>query len=125
LTLEDDRVGFAGSETMTRTKWLFYTVLLGAAPIITRLVVMFLMKPGSKTVWFNGADFIAFGFALAVSNVNTLEHRQGPTPSWKTTHIGVSMMTVLAGMEDRVSGATSGEVMIDPIAVYVDVPYAS
>lgn len=80
---------------MTRTKWIFYTVLLGAAPIITRLLVMFLMKPGTKTVWFNAADFIGFGFALAVSNVNTLEHRQGLPPSWKTTHIGISIIGVL------------------------------
>jgi hypothetical protein len=75
---------------MTRSKWLIYTVLLSLMPVIVRLVVGVIQEP-MPNIMIDPGDLVAFVLALAVTNVNLLEHESRIDPTFKTTVIGLSL----------------------------------
>lgn len=77
---------------MSRVKWLFYTAILGATPLLVRLFLAFLVSGGQSIPWVDVTDIIGFGLILAITNINLLEHRNGLEPAWKTRHIGLSLL---------------------------------
>lgn len=80
---------------MTKTKWLIYTVLLGAIPIFTRLLIRSLATSETSMAWVNEADVIGFGLILAITNISGLEHNMQINERAKTTNIGLSLLLIV------------------------------
>ncbi|MQN17673.1 hypothetical protein [Segatella copri] len=55
-----------------KQKWLFYTCIVGALPILIRWFLMILMKEKSFDTAFVPIDFIFFGLTLSISNFNEI-----------------------------------------------------
>ena len=79
-----------------KIKWLIYTVIVGLIPILLRLLVSLLTKPGTITM-FTASDFISFGLVLHISNINEIEHiglQNEPDKAWKTIQNGLSILFI-------------------------------
>lgn len=77
-----------------KERWLIYTVLVGLIPIVSRLLIWALTKPGVVEI-FSPSDFIAFGLILHISNINEIEHADGANRRWKTIQNGISIMFIV------------------------------
>lgn len=50
----------------------------------------------SGTVDFlSGADFVALGLVLHISNINEIQHLSDPDPSWVTVRLGISLLFIV------------------------------
>jgi len=78
----------------SKPKWLFYTVLVGAVPIVVRLLACFFIKSGHIDL-FIASDLIYFGLILHVSNLNEVEHAANIEKNWKTTQNGESVVFII------------------------------
>ena len=71
-------------------KWLFYTVLVGLIPVLSRLLIFAIDQSNGVPV-FDATDFIVFGLVLQISNINQIEHFPEDHQPWKTIHNGSSV----------------------------------
>ena len=78
-----------------KTKWFFYTVAVGLIPFITRLIVFIFLKDRNLDLLLNEMDFVTFGLIMHISNINELEHFSSHDKSWKTRHIGISILFIV------------------------------
>jgi hypothetical protein len=78
----------------SKPKWLFYTVLVGAMPIIVRLLACFFIKTGHVDL-FVASDLIYFGLILHVSNLNEVEHATTIDKDWRTKQNGLSVVFII------------------------------
>lgn len=78
--------------TNKKIKWLFYTVLVGLVPALSRFFV-WLFTNSNSIIPFSAADFIVLGIVLHVSNMNEIEHIDGNN-DWKTKQNGISFLFI-------------------------------
>jgi hypothetical protein len=64
-------------------RWIFYTVIVGALPLIIRLIAFLYVKDGT-TGWFNAVDLVFFGLTLSISNINELNNAKQNSSQIKT-----------------------------------------
>lgn len=55
---------------MRITRWLIYTVIVGALPILVRLLVYFISNHMPNAICFSPIDLVFFGLTLNISNIN-------------------------------------------------------
>lgn len=51
-------------------RWLIYTVIVGALPILVRILVYLISNHLSNAVCFSPVDIVFFGLTLNISNIN-------------------------------------------------------
>lgn len=73
-----------------KIKWLIYTVLVGLIPILSRIMIWVVTKPGTIS-FLSTSDFISFGLILHISNINEIEHLGSDNKQWKTIQNGTSI----------------------------------
>lgn len=78
---------------INKSKWLSYTLIIGAIPIATRFFVWSISKSELPAI-FSPSDFIAYGLMLHIANINELEHQKRIDPSWKTIQNGASILFI-------------------------------
>jgi len=83
---------------MKKSKWLWYTVIVGMIPLIIRSLLYIF---STKTIsFFNAPDLIFFGIILSITNINELEYvnikRDNPKgKTWKTRTNVLSIVLVI------------------------------
>lgn len=77
------------------TKWLIYTVLIGAAPFFIRLFIFLFVTKLKSDYVINEVDMVTFGLVLCISNINELEDRFDLEPRYKTIYVGMSVFLIL------------------------------
>lgn len=55
---------------MTTKRWIFYTVIVGALPLIIRSFMLLLFKHATWEMFFNPIDFVFLGLTLNITNIN-------------------------------------------------------
>ena len=55
-------------------RWIIYTVLVGALPMIVRLLVYLISNHYSDTVCVTSVDIVFFGLTLNISNINEVNN---------------------------------------------------
>ncbi|GAB4036750.1 hypothetical protein [Spirosoma gilvum] len=80
---------------MKTTKWLIYTVLIGATPFFVRLFVFIFATKLKSDYIINEVDMVTFGLVLSVSNINELEDRVDLSPLSKSIYIGISVFLLV------------------------------
>jgi hypothetical protein len=78
---------------MTKTKWLFYTIVLGLIPALARVLISLTATVSVPIV--TAPDLTAFGLVLAITNINGLENETTLEPDWKTKSMGISLVTIV------------------------------
>jgi len=79
---------------MTKTKWFGYTVLLGALPILMRLLVKVVASDRMVIEWISAADMLSFGLLLSVTNISGIESSSATRDGSMTVHIVASLTSV-------------------------------
>lgn len=74
-------------------KWLAYTFLVGAIPLLTRLLLWAITSEG-RVAPVAVADVVAFGLVLHVSMFNEMEHVRGDVREWKSMVSALSIVCV-------------------------------
>ncbi|OIN56191.1 hypothetical protein [Arsenicibacter rosenii] len=80
---------------MKLTKWLIYTVIIGAIPFIVRFFVFIATTNIDSNYIVNIVDMVTFGLVLHVSNINELESWQGMEDSKRTLFRGISLVLIV------------------------------
>ena len=75
---------------VSKVKWLIFTVLIGLTPVLARFIIYLISSQPAPRL--HAGDVIGFGLIMVITNINFLEHQQEVGPSWKTTHIGISLI---------------------------------
>ncbi len=55
---------------MTTKRWLYYTVIVGALPLIIRCFMLMFINDASWHMFINPIDFVFLGFTLNLTNIN-------------------------------------------------------
>ena len=55
---------------MTTKRWIFYTVIVGALPLIIRSFMLLLFKHATWEMFINPIDFVFLGLTLNITNIN-------------------------------------------------------
>lgn len=55
---------------MTTKRWIYYTLVVGALPLIIRCFMLFFMNGVSWQMFVNPIDFVFLGLTLNLSNIN-------------------------------------------------------
>ena len=74
-------------------KWLAYTFLVGAIPLLTRVLLWTITSEG-RVAPLAVADVVAFGLVLHVSMFNEMEHIPDSEREWKSVMSAFSMVCV-------------------------------
>lgn len=81
---------------MIKTKWIIYTVIIGLIPFILRLIIFILSKEKSWDFLANSIDFVFFGLALNLSNINEIENfNTSVDVQWATKFKGFSTIAII------------------------------
>ena len=57
---------------MTTKRWFFYTVIVGALPLIIRCFMLLFLKDSNWRMFINPIDFVFLGLTLNLTNINVL-----------------------------------------------------
>lgn len=57
---------------MTTKRWFFYTVIVGALPLIIRWFMLLFIENPSNSKFINPIDFVFLGLTLNLNNINVL-----------------------------------------------------
>lgn len=57
---------------MTTKRWFFYTVIVGALPLIIRCFMLLFLKDSNWRMFINPIDFVFLGLTLNLTNINAL-----------------------------------------------------
>ncbi len=57
---------------MKISQWITFTVIVGALPIIVRLLVFLISNHLPGIAWINTVDIVFFGLTLNISNINEI-----------------------------------------------------
>jgi len=57
---------------MTTKRWFYYTVIVGALPLIIRCFILLFMKGSNWRMFINPIDFVFLGLTLNLTNINAL-----------------------------------------------------
>ena len=77
-------------------RWIYSTVIVGALPLIVRLLINCLLTV--KTDRFNPIDFVFLGLTLSLTNINelnSLKKDENTQLSYKEDSVWVSIFTIL------------------------------
>lgn len=55
-------------------RWLIYTVIVGALPILVRLLIFLISNHLPNTMCFSPVDIVFFGLTLNISNINEVNN---------------------------------------------------
>ncbi len=81
---------------MIKIKWIIYTVIIGLMPFILRIFVFILSKERSWDFLANSIDFVFFGLALNLSNINEIENFNASVDNqWATKFKGFSIIAII------------------------------
>ena len=90
---------------MNKTKWIFYTVIIGLIPIMLRALTYLIVIDNEKFHIIYSSDIIFFGFVLCISNINELEllKVENDWLKWVTTVnslsiVGLTLYSFFLGM---------------------------
>lgn len=79
------------------SKWFAYTLLIGAIPMLTRLLV-WATDTSNQIEPLASVDLIALGLVLHASAINEIARLPEREREWKTLHIGLAiLLTALYG----------------------------
>ena len=81
-------------------RWLIYTVIVGALPILVRLVVYLISNHVPNAVCINPIDIVFFGLTLNISNINEVN-------SLKTQRIKKGEIDVISNYKDTFAGLST------------------
>ena len=59
---------------MTTKRWLYYTVMVGALPLIIRCFMLSLLVNSNWHMFINPIDFVFLGLTLNLTNLNALNN---------------------------------------------------
>lgn len=77
-------------------RWIYSTVIVGALPLIVRLLINCLLT--IKTDWINPIDLVFLGLTLSLTNINelnSLKKDDNTKISYKEDSVWVSIFTIL------------------------------
>lgn len=57
---------------MNTKRWFYYTVMVGALPLIIRCFILLFLKDTSFSMFINPIDFVFLGLTLNLTNINEL-----------------------------------------------------
>lgn len=57
---------------MNTKRWLYYTVMVGALPLVIRCFILLFLKDTSFGMFINPIDFVFLGLTLNLTNINEL-----------------------------------------------------
>jgi hypothetical protein len=77
---------------MELARWAVYTVLLAMTPILMRFLIAILATAPAQIRWLSESDVAIFGLILVITNISTLENATNIEATWKTKHIGFSLL---------------------------------
>lgn len=85
-------------------RWLIYTVIVGALPILVRLVVYLISNHLPNAVCINPVDIVFFGLTINISNINEVNSlkaqriKKGEVDiisNYKDTFVGLSTLFII------------------------------
>ena len=76
------------------SKWLLYTVLCGAIPILGRLAIYYLLEQ-SDFPPINPGDIIAYGLVLHITMLNSLDNFWPENKRWTTIVNGTAIFGIV------------------------------
>lgn len=106
-------------------KWLYYTVFVGALPILIRLFICLLLRNASWTDALNPMDFIFWSLTLSLSNINQLNNLKANPKvnssfkedrSWWNVVIIIFIVSDIAACNIK---DLTGDQLIDTSAVWI------
>lgn len=77
-----------------KDKWLFYTVIIGLLPFLTRILFFAFVTTADLAFLFHESDFVTFSLILCISNINVLEHYETDNLNWKTKSLAGSIVLI-------------------------------
>jgi len=80
---------------MKRSKWVLYTVGLGASPLLARFLLAYLLAPTHKMQAVSVTDVIGFGLLLCVASITLLEYGGAADQSWNGKHLALAVLNVI------------------------------
>lgn len=81
-------------------RWLIYTVIVGALPILVRILVYLISNHLPNAVCFNPVDIVFFGLTLNISNINEVS-------SLKNQKVKKGEVDVISNYKDTFSGLST------------------
>lgn len=81
-------------------RWLIYTVIVGALPILVRILVYLISNHLPNAVCFNPVDIVFFGLTLNISNINEVS-------SLKNQKVNKGEVDVISNYKDTFSGLST------------------
>lgn len=81
-------------------RWLIYTVIVGALPILVRILVYLISNHLPNAVCFNPVDIVFFGLTLNISNINEVS-------SLKNQKVKKVEVDVISNYKDTFSGLST------------------
>ena len=104
-------------------KWILYTVLCGAIPILGRLAIFYLSDDKNFEA-LNPADIIAYGILLHIAMLNTLDNFWVANKKWITVVngsaiFGIIIYTILFTLHTIKIATTDGKILIFSIACII------
>ncbi len=67
---------------MTTKRWFFYTVIVGALPLIIRCFMLLFLKDSNWRMFINPIDFVFLGLTLNLTNINALNSMAETDPKF-------------------------------------------
>lgn len=58
---------------MKKQQWFYYTVIVGALPIIIRILTALYIADSAKVTYFSAIDFVFWGLTINLSNINEMK----------------------------------------------------
>jgi len=82
---------------MNKTKWIYYTVVVGLLPIILRALIGLFLNDNTSYDFIVTFDILFFGLLLGISNINEIEliYRDKYRDSWVTRTNGISLTAII------------------------------
>jgi len=62
---------------MTTKRWFYYTVIVGALPLIIRCFILLFINDVHWRMFINPIDFVFLGLTLNLTNINALNSMEG------------------------------------------------
>ncbi|MDR1962441.1 MAG: hypothetical protein LBQ50_01520 [Planctomycetaceae bacterium] len=85
---------FGGVMLGDQSRWLFYTVFIGALPMIIRFIAWSLSKSADISM-ISATELVFFGMILHVSCLTELEHAVDFDKSWKIFQTRMAIGTII------------------------------
>lgn len=92
---------------MTIKRWLYYTVIVGALPLIIRCFMLLFINNASWHMFINPIDFVFLGFTLNLTNINeansisqdkTQDDESRENITWWSIMFIIFLTLILAGL---------------------------